>query len=74
MSNSGICVFLCERIKKINSFQITVIIFKAYKKYKSPIQKDNKISSERCCTTKSKITMPKSVSTGISRKSTHSRN
>ena len=25
--------------KKINSFEITVIIFKAYKKCKSPIQK-----------------------------------
>ena len=29
---------MCER-KKINSFEITVIIFKAYKKCKSPIQK-----------------------------------
>ena len=28
----------CVREKKINSFEITVIIFKAYKKGKSPIQ------------------------------------
>ena len=36
---SGICVFvcvcLCVREKKINSFEITVIIFKAYNKCKS---------------------------------------
>ena len=31
---------LCERKKKKNSFEITVIIFRAYKKCKSPIQKE----------------------------------
>ena len=32
---------LCVREKlKKNSFEITVIIFRAYKKYKSPIQKE----------------------------------
>ena len=30
---------LCETEKKNNNFEITVIIFKAYKKCKSPIQK-----------------------------------
>ena len=30
---------MCEREKKINSFQITVTIFKACKKCKAPIQK-----------------------------------
>ena len=34
-----ICVFVCESEKEINSFEITVIVFKAYKKSKSPIQK-----------------------------------
>ena len=29
-----VCVCVCE--KKINSFDITAIIFKTYKKYKSP--------------------------------------
>ena len=33
------CVFLNER-EKNNSFDITAIIFKAYKKCKSPIQKE----------------------------------
>ena len=32
-------VYFCVREKKINNFEITVIIFKAYKKCKSPIQK-----------------------------------
>ena len=36
---SGICAFLCER-EKNNSFEITVIIFRAYKKCKSPVQKE----------------------------------
>ena len=34
--------FVCLRVwerEKINSFEITVIIFKVYKKCKSPIQK-----------------------------------
>ena len=34
-----VCVCVCER-KKNNSFEITFIIFRAYKKYKSPIQKN----------------------------------
>ena len=33
-----VCVCVCVREKKINSFDITAIIFKAYKKCKSPIQ------------------------------------
>ena len=33
-----LCVCVCER-EKINSFEITVIIFKAYEKCKPPIQK-----------------------------------
>ena len=39
-AESGICVFAYERERKRNNiFQFTVIIFKAYKKCKSPIQK-----------------------------------
>ena len=42
-AKNGICVFVCDREKrKINSFQITVIIFKVNKKYKSSIKKDFK--------------------------------
>ena len=37
-SKRNLCILVCER-KKINSFEITVIIFKVYKKCKSPIQK-----------------------------------
>ena len=37
-AESGICVFLYVREKTNNSFQITVIIFKAYKKHEFPIQ------------------------------------
>ena len=33
-------VHLCVREKKNNSFEITVTIFRAYKKCKSPIQKE----------------------------------
>ena len=36
-----ICVYVCEKEKKTNSFEITVIIFKAYKKCRSPIQYQN---------------------------------
>ena len=39
-AESGIYAFVCEREIKKNSFEITVIIFRAYKKYKSPIQKE----------------------------------
>ena len=35
---SGICVFVCAR-KKNNSFEISVISFKACKNCKSPVQK-----------------------------------
>ena len=38
-AESGISTFACER-EKNNSFEITVIIFKAYKKCKYPIQKE----------------------------------
>ena len=38
-AESRICVFVCGREKKINNFEIIIIIFKAYKKCKSPIQK-----------------------------------
>ena len=31
---------MCEREKKNNRFEITVMIFRAYKKCKSPIQKE----------------------------------
>ena len=34
---ANFCV--CVRERKNNSFEITVIIFKTYKKFKSPIQK-----------------------------------
>ena len=34
------CICDCEREKKNNSFEITAIIFRAYKKCKSPIQRE----------------------------------
>ena len=34
-----VCVCVCVREKKNNSFEIHVIIFKVYKKCKSPIKK-----------------------------------
>ena len=36
-AGSGICVFVCEREKTINSFEIIFINFKAYEKCKSPV-------------------------------------
>ena len=38
-AESGICEFLCVREEKTNCFEITVIIFKAYRKFRSLIQK-----------------------------------
>ena len=38
-AESGICVCVCVCEKKNNSFEIHVIIFKVYKKCKSPIKK-----------------------------------
>ena len=40
MTESGICAFVCARETKSNSFEITISIFRAYKKCKSPIQKE----------------------------------
>ena len=45
-AESRICVFVCGREKKINNFEIIIIIFKAYKNVNLQFKKDFK-SAER---------------------------
>ena len=54
-----------ELKKTLNSFEITVIIFKAYKKCKSPIQKGFLTKTSFQSKQTSKVYMCKSNETGI---------